>query len=188
MTLICVFCFATDPATTYSHQDPTTGETLLCGSCQPGTHRVAHCTATTPTQCAPCRENHFTALWNYLPRCLYCNHICIQNQEVETECSPVSNRVCRCKPGYYLMDDFCDKHSECGLGYGVQTAGTHQKDTVCEKCPSGYFSNSSSQLDSCMKHQECGNGQLVLLAGSAYHDTVCGLLTSLQDGVIVLIP
>jgi len=52
--------------------------------------------------------------------------------------------------------------------------GTSQKDTVCEECPEGYFSNSSSAIDSCVKHQECANGEFVLLPGSSFHDTVCG--------------
>uniref|UniRef100_A0A3B4ZUY2 TNFR-Cys domain-containing protein n=1 Tax=Stegastes partitus TaxID=144197 RepID=A0A3B4ZUY2_9TELE len=63
--------------------------------------------AATPTQCAPCGEDRFTALWNYLPRCLYCSNFCSDNEEVETECSPTTNRVCRCRQGFYRLDDFC---------------------------------------------------------------------------------
>lgn len=52
--------------------------------------------------------------------------------------------------------------------------GTSEMNTVCEKCAEGFFSSSSSALDSCVKHQECPSGQIVLLSGSVYQDTVCG--------------
>uniref|UniRef100_A0A3P9DJ60 Tumor necrosis factor receptor superfamily member 6B n=1 Tax=Maylandia zebra TaxID=106582 RepID=A0A3P9DJ60_9CICH len=157
---------------------------LLCVCCPPGTFMSAHCTATTPTQCQPCKNGHFTDLWNYLPRCLYCSNLCTGNLEVETECSPTTNRICRCKEGFYSADDFCIRHTECGPGYGVQTKGT--TNTVCEKCPEGYFSSSSSAVDLCVKHQECSSGQSVLLTGSAYSDTVCGTCESLANGGMLL--
>ncbi|KAM4735269.1 tumor necrosis factor receptor superfamily member 6B-like [Anableps anableps] len=176
-----VLCFAAvDP--TYEHRDRLTGEILQCKKCRPGTHLTVHCTATTDTQCEPCKNAHYTELWNYLPRCLYCNNFCTQNQEVETECSPVNNRVCRCKTGFYMMEDFCVRHTECSPGHGVQTIGTPTKDTVCEKCPKGYFSNSSSALDPCVKHQNCSGGTVMLLHGSAFHDTVCGTCDSFANG------
>lgn len=108
---------------TYEHQDPSTGTTLLCTKCPPGEHMVAHCTPSMPTKCVPCGENHFTELWNYLPRCLYCSNFCYENQEVEKECSATSNRVCRCKGGFYWSSGFCFRHSECKPGMGVETEG-----------------------------------------------------------------
>ncbi|KAM6909699.1 uncharacterized protein FYW49_011715 [Xenentodon cancila] len=176
------FPWSTVSVPTYKHQDPSTGEILECDMCPPGSHMVAHCTATTSTKCETCKSGHFTELWNYLPRCLYCNNFCSRNQEVESECSPVNNRVCRCKQGYYWMDDFCIRHSECGPGHGVQSNGTSLKDTVCEKCSDGFFSNSSSALDSCVKHQECASGELALLPGSNSHDAVCGKCEDLEKG------
>ncbi|XP_071769193.1 tumor necrosis factor receptor superfamily member 6B-like isoform X1 [Centroberyx gerrardi] len=168
---------------TYEHRDPASGQLLTCARCPAGTHMAAHCTATTPTECVPCKADHFTELWNYLPRCLYCNTFCGDNQEVETECSPVSNRVCRCKDGYYSDADFCVKHSECGLGHGVKTKGTSRTNTVCGKCAEGFFSDSSSALEPCVQHRECNStGEVVLLRGSSFHDAVCGTCEELTDG------
>uniref|UniRef100_A0A3Q4B1H3 TNFR-Cys domain-containing protein n=1 Tax=Mola mola TaxID=94237 RepID=A0A3Q4B1H3_MOLML len=173
---------AGDSVPTYQRKDPSTGGTLTCAKCPPGTHMVAHCTATTATQCAPCRDDHFTELWNYLPRCLYCNIFCSENQEVETECSARHNRVCRCKEGFYWSNAFCDRHAECGPGFGVQTKGTPKTNTVCEQCAEGYFSASTSALDSCVNHQECALGQVAFLNGSMYHDTVCGTSEDFAKG------
>ncbi|XP_070691866.1 tumor necrosis factor receptor superfamily member 6B-like [Pempheris klunzingeri] len=165
---------AVESAPTYEHTDPVSGETLTCDKCPPGTHMAAHCTATTPTKCAPCSDDHFTEFWNYLSRCLYCSNFCFENQEVERECSPVSNRVCRCQEGFYLTSDFCMKHSQCKPGYGVQTKGTPERDTVCEECADGSFSSSLSALDVCVNHRKCPSGQIELLPGSLHTDTVCG--------------
>ncbi|GAA6226862.1 tumor necrosis factor receptor superfamily member 6B-like [Lates japonicus] len=170
------------PVPTFEYRNPVTGETLTCDQCPPGTRMSAYCTATTPTQCAPCRTDHFTELWNYLPRCLYCNNFCSDHQEVETECSPRNNRVCRCKEGFYWASDFCVRHSGCEPGRGVQTKGTSQTNTVCEPCSDGYFSNSSSAVEKCEKHQECAIGQIVLLPGTVYQDTVCGTCEDLAIG------
>lgn len=60
--------------------------------------------------------------------------------------------------------------------------GTSQTNTVCEKCAEGYFSSSSSALDSCVNHQECATGQILLLNGSINHDTVCGTCEDFANG------
>ncbi|XP_034553927.1 tumor necrosis factor receptor superfamily member 6B-like [Notolabrus celidotus] len=172
-------CCSSDP--TYERHDPVTGETHLCAMCPPGEHMSAHCTATSPTECKPCRSNHYTELWNYLPRCLYCNTYCMHNMEVEIECSVVSDRVCRCKKGYYMTHDTCVRHSECAPGYGVHTKGTSRKDTICRRCPEGTFSNSSSALEECMDHQTCTGEQTVLMSGLRFHDTVCGTCEDLAN-------
>uniref|UniRef100_UPI0037E8326B tumor necrosis factor receptor superfamily member 6B-like n=1 Tax=Semicossyphus pulcher TaxID=241346 RepID=UPI0037E8326B len=171
---------ASDP--TFERHDPLTGKTLDCVMCQPGTHMSAHCTATAPTRCEPCKASHFTELWNYLPRCLYCGTFCLGNMEVESECTAVSDRVCRCKEGFYWTYDFCVRHTECGPGRGVHTKGTRHNNTVCERCSEGTFSNSSSALEPCANHQTCASGEIVLVPGSTYHDTVCGTCEGLANG------
>ncbi|XP_058504190.1 tumor necrosis factor receptor superfamily member 6B-like [Solea solea] len=179
-----VLCGATaeDPVNTFLFTNPRTGEKLTCDKCPPGTYMRAPCTSSAKTQCNPCTSQHFTELWNYLPRCLYCNNFCTDNQEVETECSAVHNRVCRCKEGFYWAEDFCVRHSKCEPGYGVTAKGTPQSDTVCEMCSEGYFSSSSPSLKTCVKHQECTDGKIALLHGSLQRDTVCGTCEELASG------
>ncbi|XP_061531188.1 uncharacterized protein LOC133401798 isoform X2 [Phycodurus eques] len=126
LPLLCgVHCHdsASESPPTYKYKDPSTGETLACDKCPPGTHMSAHCTAAARTRCAPCRENHFTELWNYLPKCLYCSNFCTGDKEVETQCGPRRNRACRCKLGYFMTEDDCSRHSECARGHGVLATG-----------------------------------------------------------------
>ncbi|XP_037129818.1 tumor necrosis factor receptor superfamily member 11B-like [Syngnathus acus] len=172
----------TESPPTFEYKNPSTGEILACNKCPPGTRMSAHCTAAEQTQCVPCRDGHFTELWNYLPKCLYCNQFCSGDEEVEIECGPRNNRVCRCKEGYYKTEDYCNKHSKCAHGYGVLTRGTLENDTVCQKCSNGFFSASSSSLEACAKHKECIDGQLVLFNGSAAHDMICGRCEDLANG------
>ncbi|CAF99995.1 unnamed protein product [Tetraodon nigroviridis] len=122
--------FVVDSIPTYEHLDPSTGKTLLCDKCRPGTHLAAHCTPSTPTKCLPCEENQFTELWNYLPRCLYCSNYCDDSQEVAKECSATNDRVCRCKEGLYSSSGFCFSHSECQPGLGSKSK-ERQKRTRC---------------------------------------------------------
>ncbi|XP_061801186.1 uncharacterized protein [Nerophis lumbriciformis] len=183
LVLLCsVQCHLVDSTPKYEYKDPATGETILCDKCPPGTHMSSHCTTSTPTVCVACRESHFTELWNYLPKCLYCNNFCTNNKEVETKCSPSKNRVCRCKEGFYMKEDYCSRHSTCPQGHGVLTRGTAQNDTVCHRCSDGFFSTSSSALEECVKHKECVNGQQLLLPGSAILDAVCGRCEELANG------
>ncbi|XP_061675969.1 tumor necrosis factor receptor superfamily member 6B-like [Syngnathoides biaculeatus] len=185
LLLLCgVHCHdsASESPPTYKHRDPSTGETLACNKCPPGTRMSAHCTAAAQTQCAPCRDEHFTELWNYLPKCLYCSDSCSGDKEVEVECSPRRNRVCRCKEGLHMTGDYCNRHSECARGHGVLTRGTSKNDTVCQKCSDGFFSSSWSAVEECAKHKTCVDGELVLLNGSATQDTMCGLCEELANG------
>lgn len=55
-------------------------------------------------------------------------------------------------------------------------------DTVCELCAEGYFSSSSSALDSCVRHQECASGELALLNGTSDQDTLCGTCQNIANG------
>ncbi|KAM9783279.1 uncharacterized protein ACB057_015591 [Neosynchiropus ocellatus] len=171
-----------DSIRTYNHRDRVTGEVLVCAMCPPGQHLVSHCTATTPTRCAPCQKNHFTEISNYRPECLYCNNYCTRNMEVQEECSPVKNRVCRCKDGFYMMMDFCLTHSKCGPGHGVLKRGTPHSNTECEECAEGFFSSSTSATEACVKHSVCASHETALLAGSSHTDRLCGTCQDLAEG------
>lgn len=133
---------------------------------------AAHCTPSTSTKCVPCEENHFTELWNYLPRCLYCGNFCYENQEVETECSATSNRVCRCKEGFYSSSDFCFRHSECKPGLGVKNKGMERSVWLIWR-----KGNQAPSLTIAVMFQDDGlsgkKGCRNLLPGTSQTDTVC---------------
>ncbi|XP_054836933.1 tumor necrosis factor receptor superfamily member 6B [Eublepharis macularius] len=158
----------------YEWQDPITNEKVMCQQCPPGKFVEQHCTKDRPTQCTECPALHYTQYWNYLERCLYCNNIC-SNLQVEVQpCNAMHNRVCQCKPGYYLdlSSDFCLPHATCPLGSRVARPGTPHENTKCAECPSGTFSNTST--GKCQPHTNCSEQGLELnIPGNQYHDALC---------------
>ncbi|XP_036395643.1 tumor necrosis factor receptor superfamily member 6B-like [Megalops cyprinoides] len=171
----------TVPLPTYQHQDPITGEILTCNRCPPGHHMHAHCTATHQTKCSPCKPEHFTQYWNYLSKCLYCNNFCGENEFIKQECSPLNNRVCECKDGYYRNYGLCMRHKECPPGYGVEQRGTAFRDTGCAKCSPSSYSSSSSALEACRNHTDCSSlGLETVMQGAAWHDSICASCEDLK--------
>ncbi|XP_006008800.1 tumor necrosis factor receptor superfamily member 6B [Latimeria chalumnae] len=163
---------STGSVPTYQQKDRRSGETLTCNQCPKGTYVVKHCTRDQQTVCGPCPSLHYTAFWNYLDKCRYCNVFCGENQVETRQCSATHNRVCECQPGYYLNFEFCMKHSTCPPGYGVSKPGDANADTKCDPCLPGHFAASSSKP--CRRHTDCASSGLeVNVPGTRSHDTLC---------------
>ncbi|NWR68413.1 TR11B factor, partial [Centropus unirufus] len=159
---------------TYSHYDPQTSRQLLCDQCPPGSYVKQHCTATSPTVCAPCPDQYYAEDWNSNDECQYCNTVCKELQYIRQECTSTQNRACECVEGRYLELEFCLKHTECPPGFGVAQPGTPESDTVCERCPEGFFSNETSSKAACLKHTNCSAlGFKTVSKGNAVRDNVC---------------
>lgn len=110
---------------TYQWKDAVTNKKLTCQQCPPGTFVAQHCTQDRQTVCEPCPDLHYTQYWNYLEKCRYCNVICEEKQVEVQQCNSTHNRVCQCQEGYYSEMEFCIKHSECPLGFGVEKLGEY---------------------------------------------------------------
>ncbi|NWQ76671.1 TR11B factor, partial [Columbina picui] len=158
----------------YSHYDPATSRQLLCDQCPPGSYVQQHCTASSPTRCAPCPDQYYAEEWNSHEECQYCSSVCKELQYVKQECTSTQNRVCECVEGRYLELEFCLKHTECRPGFGVAQPGTPESDTVCKRCPEGFFSNETSSKAACLKHTNCSAlGFKTALKGNAVRDNIC---------------
>uniref|UniRef100_UPI00398F412C tumor necrosis factor receptor superfamily member 11B-like n=1 Tax=Pristiophorus japonicus TaxID=55135 RepID=UPI00398F412C len=159
-------CKASVP--TYQYEDRT------CNRCPPGQYMKIHCTKDHDTLCAPCLAYHYTQFWNYLKKCQYCNNFCKRNQYIKHDCNATHNRVCECNDGYFWKYEFCVKQKECLPGSGVKTTGTPYTDTVCVKCPRGFFSSVSSTTAQCKRQTNCTELGLKLdILGTAWHDNLC---------------
>jgi len=54
------------------------------------------------------------------------------------------------------------------------SAGTPESDTVCKRCPEGFFSNETSSKAACLKHTNCSAlGFKTALKGNAVRDNIC---------------
>ncbi|XP_008430434.1 tumor necrosis factor receptor superfamily member 11B [Poecilia reticulata] len=157
----------------YQYRDPVTSQVHSCDQCPPGTSVKRHCTADTPTECQLCPERHFAENWHWGDTCQYCTSVCKERQLVKQQCNSTHDQLCECVPGYHLVVEFCIAHSNCQPGYGVTVLGTPESDTVCERCPDGYFSAGGSST--CQPHRLCADfGMKTLRWGTSTSDSLCG--------------
>uniref|UniRef100_A0A3Q2DXH2 TNF receptor superfamily member 11b n=1 Tax=Cyprinodon variegatus TaxID=28743 RepID=A0A3Q2DXH2_CYPVA len=159
----------------YQYRDPVTSQVRSCDQCPPGTSVKRHCTADTPTECQPCPERHFAENWHWGDTCQYCTSVCKERQVVKQQCNSTHDQLCECIPGYHLVVEFCIAHSTCQPGEGVIALGTPESDTVCERCPDGYFSAGGSSTEPCRPHRNCADfGMKTLRWGTSSSDSLCG--------------
>lgn len=167
----------------YQYRDPVTSDLLTCDRCPPGTAVKRHCTADTPTECQACPEKHFAENWHWGETCQYCTSVCKEWQLVKQQCNSTHDQLCECAPGFHLVVEFCIIHSTCQPGFGVTALGTPVSDTVCKRCPAGYFSTSDSSTEPCQPHRNCSHlGLKTVRWGTSTSDSVC----STQDKTATL--
>ncbi|XP_052003216.1 tumor necrosis factor receptor superfamily member 11B-like [Xyrauchen texanus] len=168
------FTWAYQEIPKYQHRDPVTSKVMLCNQCPPGTAVERHCSSEEPTVCAPCPEKRFAEQWHWGDSCQHCMSVCKERQIIRRECNSTHDRLCECIPGYHLVVEFCVRHTACPPGSGVVVQGTPERDSVCEKCPQGYFSSRSSSTELCLPLRDCTRlGLKTFRAGTATQDTLC---------------
>ncbi|XP_051846805.1 tumor necrosis factor receptor superfamily member 8 [Antechinus flavipes] len=102
-------------------------------------------------------------------RCLACVS-CSEGDLVEKiPCTWNSPRVCKCQDGMFCATAVrytcarCVKHSLCPPEARVKHQGTLEKDTVCEPCPPGTFSNFSSNAKDCLPNPRVSSGSPIFI-------------------------
>ncbi|XP_060099263.1 tumor necrosis factor receptor superfamily member 11B [Heteronotia binoei] len=137
----------------HPYYDRRTRRRLMCDQCPAGTYVKKPCTATSPTECAPCPEGHYEDDWNFDDECYYCSEFCRELQFEVQKCTSTQKRICQCVEGRYFELEYCARHTKCPPGFGVVEKGTPWADTVCERCPEGYFSSEFSSTELCQSIQ-----------------------------------
>lgn len=180
-------------------QDPLCepGEYLIneicCPMCDSGNRVQRPCTATTSgaTSCIPCMPGTYMDHPSGLTECLNCKS-CDPGSglRVKSGCTYTRNTVCSCMVGYYCLKpvaedcELCARHTVCDAGKKVKAPGTERSDTICEKCPTGTFSN-ESMSNSCFTWTSCGDlGRLTKEPGTHLKDEVCGEAIRSRPGMI----
>ncbi|XP_078235054.1 tumor necrosis factor receptor superfamily member 8 isoform X3 [Pogona vitticeps] len=154
-----------------------------CYRCPEGYRAKTACPRDVSSGCTkvPCQSESFLNSNYVTPHCEACVSCNPERHLVETQpCTPTSNRVCQCQAGWYCQTTpgktchRCNPHSSCKPGFGVRTRGTAERDTVCQKCPPGTFSDEESNTQPCKNHTDCAQlNKLTQTAGNATHDRRC---------------
>uniref|UniRef100_A0A3B4BBF1 TNFR-Cys domain-containing protein n=1 Tax=Periophthalmus magnuspinnatus TaxID=409849 RepID=A0A3B4BBF1_9GOBI len=148
-----------------------------CLKCKPGTSMQTNM-CTNPV-CKECDENEYMDKYNTEPLCErqpYCDPN--QNFEFPKSTSKTKRFTCLCREGFHCSSQTCltcVAHTECEPGYGAKTTGGQTRDTQCEKCPDGTFSDEKSWNSTCKKMTECQSGYDPQ-GGSSESDNLCGKL------------
>ncbi|XP_026870154.2 tumor necrosis factor receptor superfamily member 14-like isoform X2 [Electrophorus electricus] len=118
-----------------------------CPMCNIGSVVFRDCEGDASTTCIPCGINTYMNKPSGLYRCFLCktcDHV--QGLIITQDCTTIQNTVCGILEGYYCKDygdgecTFALKHRKCQSGQEIKVAGTKNTDTVCEACPSGFYS------------------------------------------------
>ncbi|XP_032079038.1 tumor necrosis factor receptor superfamily member 11A isoform X2 [Thamnophis elegans] len=148
-----------------------------CLKCEPGKYVAQKCTAFSETVCRPCGSNEYMDIWNEEEKC-FLHKICDRGKAL-IEVIPgnsTSQRQCACTAGYHWNKDCdcCRRNTKCAPGSGVKFPIQQDKNTVCVRCPTGYFSNVSSATDPCKSWTNCtALGTEEKIPGNTWSDAVC---------------
>ncbi|XP_028855415.1 glycerate kinase isoform X2 [Denticeps clupeoides] len=116
--------------------------------------------------CEPCPKNQYKDNEKdsqFCVRCKQCSQI--PGTTESSSCTPISDTVCTCLPGFIHLEK--EAGCVCPKGYGVQSI----KVTKCIQCDSGFFSD-KADMSMCQKWKRCGQ-RGVKMNGSRTSDVVC---------------
>ncbi|XP_056331970.1 tumor necrosis factor receptor superfamily member 1A [Danio aesculapii] len=134
---------------------------FCCDKCHPGFKLKKECHAENMrSECEKCDEGTYLEQANYYPNCFRCQE-CKKPHFIESSpCTPYSNRVCDCLPGYYKkkLGDLgweCSPCKTCGDGQIEIQECTKEENTQC-KCQENHYPASKNSCKLCDKCQsEC---------------------------------
>uniref|UniRef100_A0A3Q2ST21 CD40 molecule, TNF receptor superfamily member 5 n=1 Tax=Fundulus heteroclitus TaxID=8078 RepID=A0A3Q2ST21_FUNHE len=157
-----------DPLTQYEDNG------VCCKMCAPGTKmNVNECNSPI---CEPCAQDEYHDTYNKEEKCKL-QPYCDPNKNFEAPDHHKEKRtICTCKQGFHCSGESCSScvpHKLCGPGEEVLQKGNTTKDTVCQPCPEGTFSNDTSMEKSCVEHTKCSLGFSAEQPGTDRSDTVC---------------
>ncbi|KAG8521140.1 Tumor necrosis factor receptor superfamily member 11A [Galemys pyrenaicus] len=148
-----------------------------CSKCEPGKFMSSKCTATSESVCVPCGPDEYLDTWNEEDKCLL--HKVCDTGKALVAVEPgnrTAPRRCACTFGYHWSRDCdcCRRNTECAPGFGAQHPVQLDKDTVCQPCLAGYFSDALSSTEKCKPWTNCtALGGTITHPGTEKSDVIC---------------
>ncbi|KAG9471911.1 tumor necrosis factor receptor superfamily member 16-like [Eleutherodactylus coqui] len=150
-----------------------------CSLCPPGYGVSVPC-GDADTVCEPCKHNAtFSDMSSATARCQPCSTCQGAMQSVNSTCTTKRDLVCHCADGYYLhskdgSDSICLACQVCSKGYGAKMPCSHNKNTECQLCASGFFSEVKSSVSPCLPcRTQCLETEYQIGDCTPHHDLLC---------------
>nr|AAH98955.1 LOC398134 protein [Xenopus laevis] len=146
-----------------------------CSLCPAGFGVVVPC-GDSDTKCEPCIENStFSDVRSAKAKCQPCFTCQSPSLTLESNCTREQDTVCRCPERQYLdSNGICLPCQLCSKGHGVVSQCTHNKNTVCQLCSSGFYSEVKSSESPCLPcRTECKETEVQIGDCVPQHDILC---------------
>ncbi|XP_049341580.1 tumor necrosis factor receptor superfamily member 14-like isoform X2 [Astyanax mexicanus] len=162
-----------------------------CPMCNLGMVVQKECDGDYSTACELCSTGRtYMDQPNGLKQCFPCKSCHRQKGlYVLSSCTVMRNTQCKVMEGYYCTEfsgGECSsalKHRQCEPGEAIKTPGSEKSDTVCEACPSGFYSPLGIK---CTRWTDCSvRDEVQQRAGSAVEDVQCVSKSSRQRYSII---
>ncbi|XP_013913923.1 PREDICTED: tumor necrosis factor receptor superfamily member 16-like [Thamnophis sirtalis] len=121
--------------------------------------------------------------------------MCPRQLPIRDSCTATRDTLCStgCPRGHYLAPGngtqpqrSCVPCRVCDEGYGTVQECKPNSDTVCQKCPEGYYSEVKSPYEPCLICQrECGPKEVMIQPCTPLSDTLCMVYCSILAAVVV---
>ncbi|XP_077160553.1 tumor necrosis factor receptor superfamily member 16-like isoform X2 [Paroedura picta] len=153
-----------------------------CDPCPPGFGVTVPC-GSTNTKCEPCVENvTFSSVASATQPCQPCS-VCPGHAPRAEGCSPARDTGCAasCPQGQFLHARNgshgarqCRPCQVCPEGYGAARPCGPNANTLCQKCPEGFYSEEKSPSEPCLRCRlECHESEVMIQECTPSSDTLC---------------
>ncbi|XP_068094649.1 tumor necrosis factor receptor superfamily member 16-like isoform X2 [Hyperolius riggenbachi] len=144
-----------------------TRDEKCCSMCPRG-YGVSVSCGESDTQCEPCTGSTYSDEESATEKCQPCS-----------ECRGAHCPSCHCPGGHFLLSEnatsgVCHPCSVCGRGQGVLLNCTRTRNTVCQPCPPGFYSEEKNSVSPCLPcRTECKETQVQIGECTTHHDILC---------------
>ncbi|XP_029362409.1 tumor necrosis factor receptor superfamily member 5 [Echeneis naucrates] len=191
MKILLIICTLTAVTAAEFHCDPQTQygrEGQCCKKCNPGTYMVKM--SCELPDCKECGENHYQDDFTTDAECKP-QPFCDRNKNFQPAVSHNKRKrtTCLCLLGHHCSSEACITcvpHTSCEPGHWSRRVGNSTHDTICEKCPVGWFSDKTSWNSSCLKHTKCEGEYQIRLSGTETSDNVCEKIQREHNVAIII--
>ncbi|XP_072927817.1 tumor necrosis factor receptor superfamily member 16-like isoform X1 [Hemitrygon akajei] len=150
-----------------------TSDGKCCSVCPPGEGVMTPC-GDKDTVCEACLDSlSYSDVSSHIEPCKQCT-VCTGTKTILIPCMENFDTSCACMNGYYEdSNGECLPCNICDKGYGVLEQCSEGRNTICEECPEGTYSDQASSVDPCLPCSPCEDYEEMISECTPTQDNVC---------------